>query len=105
MDNSAIYDKMRLFLQRENRMSESVKMGVLSYISWGIGLYYQKREQELKEYMSEPSIVTMIEGLLIRANIIDCKLELINLVIQEISKLPTINMAGVGKEVDKIVCS
>jgi hypothetical protein len=37
MEHSQIYDKMRLFLQREKRFDLAVRFGILSYMSWAVG--------------------------------------------------------------------
>jgi hypothetical protein len=49
-DESKIYDKMRLFLQREKRMDEAVAYGLLSYFSTVLWSYFEikKDEEELK---------------------------------------------------------
>lgn len=39
MDSSIIYDKMRLFLQREGKNKLAIKYGIFSYLFWAIGLY------------------------------------------------------------------
>lgn len=37
MDHSIIYDKMRLFLQREGKPELAIKFGIFSFLSWAIG--------------------------------------------------------------------
>lgn len=41
---SSVYDKMRLFLQREGKHKEAVIQGVLSYVFVALGRYYQARD-------------------------------------------------------------
>lgn len=103
MNHSAIYDKMRLFLQRENKPRESVKFGVFAYLSWGLGLHYQERKKELRTHISKSSIVAMLEGLLKKAKMPHLKNELVKIVMLEIKEFPNINLANIGKQIDQIV--
>jgi len=103
MNHSAIYDKMRLFLQRENKPRESVKFGVFAYLSWGFGLHYQERKKELRTHISKSSIVAMLEGLLKKAKMPHLKNELVKIVMLEIKEFPNINLANIGKQIDQIV--
>jgi len=45
LEHSAIYDAMRLFLQRENKNEKAVAFGVCSLMCWGISLYKQWNEK------------------------------------------------------------
>lgn len=103
MDHSAIYDKMRLFLQRENKPIESVKFGVLSHLSWGLGLYYQERKKELKTHISKSSIEAMLEGLLKKAKKPELRSELAKIIMLEIKEFPKIDLANIGRKVDQAV--
>lgn len=58
MTRSAIYDKLRLILQREKRYEEAVRYGVLSHLSWAQGLARQGRKEELTNLL-EPEAVAM----------------------------------------------
>lgn len=103
MDHSAIYDKMRLFLQRENKPRESVKFGVFSYLSWGLGLHYQERKKELRTHISKASIEAMIEGLLKKAKKPELKNELAKVIMLEIKEFPNIDLANIGRQIDQAV--
>jgi tetratricopeptide (TPR) repeat protein len=56
MDHATIYDKMRLFLQREGSLIPAVAYGVLSHCSWAIGLYRQQRKAELRSHVTKSTI-------------------------------------------------
>ena len=101
MDHSAIYVKMRLFLQRENKHKESVKFGVFSYLSWGLGLYYQERKKELRSHISKTSIELMLEKLLKKAKKPEDKNQMVKLVMSEINDFPNINLTNLGKQIDR----
>ena len=53
MNHSEIYDKIRLFLQKEERNDEAIKYGIFSHLSWASGLYLQKRRDEFKDFIGE----------------------------------------------------
>ena len=103
MDQSAIYDKMRLFLQREKKPRESVKFGVFSHLSWALGLHYQERKKELREHISKASIESMLEGLLKKAKKHEITKELVKVVMSEIKDFPDINLSSIGKQIDQAV--
>ena len=46
---SQIYDKMRLFLQREKKNDKAVSFGILSYLAYGKWLAYQAATEEFPE--------------------------------------------------------
>ncbi|MCP4582395.1 MAG: hypothetical protein GY839_12345 [candidate division Zixibacteria bacterium] len=103
MDHCAIYDKMRLFLQREKRFKKSIIFGIYSFISWGIGLYYQNRKDELKIYISNENMDKQISKLLKKAKIIDKKDEIINIIYTHINLLPKIDFKQLGNEISLII--
>src|SRR5258706_11179069 len=46
MARSDIYDKMRLFCQREGEAQAAIKYGILSHMQWLLGLHNQRRREE-----------------------------------------------------------
>ncbi|MHB1001171.1 MAG: hypothetical protein ACYC27_18160 [Armatimonadota bacterium] len=64
MGQSKTYDKMRLFLSREDRDNEAVKYSLLSVISWNIGLRRQKRSEEARSLASKSNIRSEVESLI-----------------------------------------
>jgi len=103
MDHSIIYDKMRLFLQREGRSKLAVKFGIFSYLSWAIGLYRQKRKDELKAYTSRETFEKTIRKLLKKAKKEDL-VEKISVIIEEqIKRLPNIDFRELTKRIDGII--
>lgn len=67
MDNSRVYDKMRLFLQREAQEKKAVQYGILSMISWARGLLRQDRVSEYNDYIQPSNVEGRIEKLLKKA--------------------------------------
>lgn len=56
MDQSIIWDKMRLFLQREGKYDYAIQFAIWSYVSWGNGLYEQNRNDEFHTYKLKANI-------------------------------------------------
>ena len=115
IDHSAIYDAMRLFLQREGKNESAVRFGILSYICWGISLYRQseskdedryfiiERKDRFKKDFSRENIELTVSKLLKKAK----KEELVDKVsaiIEEyIKKLPNIRLGELAEEIDRVV--
>ena len=103
IDHSAIYDGMRLFLQREGKSGSAVKFGGLSYICGAIGLYKQGRRDELKKYTSRENIESSVTKLLRKAKKEEL-VEKVSTIIEEyIKKLPSIRLGELAEEIDSVV--
>ncbi|MGI8545112.1 MAG: hypothetical protein ACR2MD_16765, partial [Aridibacter sp.] len=83
MEHSQIYDKMRLFLQRENKYDLAIRFGISSFISWAVGLHRQKRKSELKEYIERENIEVTVIALLRKAKKLKLKDKLTEVVESE----------------------
>lgn len=103
MEHSQIFDKMRLFLQREKKFDLAVRFGIWSYISWAIGLTRQRRNRELKSYLHKDNVHDCVETLVKKAKRTDLLEPLAALVINEIQYLPKIDIADFGRRIDEIV--
>lgn len=103
MDHSIIYDKMRLFLQREGKSDLAIRFGIFSYLSWAIGLYRQKRNDELKIYTSRESLENTVRKLLKKAKKEDL-IDKVTLIVEEqIRLLPNIDFGKLAKRIDEVV--
>jgi len=103
MDHSIIYDKMRLFLQREGKTELAVRFGILSYFSWAIGLYRQERKDELKTYTSRETFEETIKKLLKKAKK-ENLIEKINRIVEEqIKCLPNIDLGELARRIDGVI--
>jgi hypothetical protein len=103
MDHSIIYDKMRLFLQRERKSDLAVRFGIFSYLSWAIGLYRQKRNDELKTYTSRERFEDTIRKLLKKAKK-EYLIEKVSTIVEEqIKHLPNIDYGELAKRIDEVV--
>jgi len=98
---SKIYDKMRLFLQREKKYNKAVKFGIFSHVMWSMGLKKQKRKDELNELNTKASLHNIADRLLSKTNY-DCKNELVAIVSSTLEELPHIDLANLGKNIDKL---
>jgi len=103
MEHSRIYDKMRLCLQRRKQFDRAVRFGVLSFISWAIGLDRQQRGEELEDYVDVENIEANISPLLMKAKKQHLKDEVVSLVIAETKHLRRVDLDGLGNHVDAIV--
>jgi tetratricopeptide (TPR) repeat protein len=70
LDNSVIYDKMRLFLEREGKPLKAIDLGIQSFMSKVKGLRLLKRkekhiwEEDYNQYISEDNIEYTFKKLL-----------------------------------------
>lgn len=103
MEHSQIYDKMRLFLQRENKYDLAIRFGISSFISWAVGLHRQKRKSELKEYIERENIEVTVIALLRKAKKLKLKDKLTEVVESETKTLPDIDFADLVHKIDEIV--
>jgi hypothetical protein len=103
MEHSEIYDAMRLFLQREGKSESAVKFGALSYVSWCLGLYRQKRKDELKTYASHDSIASVVTKLLKKAKKEELTEKLVGILQNHINELPNSRMAELARKIDEVV--
>jgi len=103
MDHSKIYDKMRLFLQREKKADRAVRFGVWSYICWGRGLFAQKRWSELRGFFDEDSIRAALEPLLKKAKRLDVMDLLVISIVESTKEVSEIDLRIIGDNVDELV--
>jgi hypothetical protein len=103
MERCEVYDKMRLFLQREKKFDLAVRFRIWSCISWAVGLHRQKRNAELKYYISRGNIEANVITLLKKAKKLDLKNELVDIVIGETKQLPNVDFAALGRRIDTII--
>ena len=103
MDHSAVFNEMRLFLQREGKTESAVRFGVLSFICWAIGLYKQGREDDLKKHTSPENIESTVTKLLKKAKKEET-VEMVTAIVEEyIKKVPNIKLGELAEEIDKVV--
>lgn len=103
MSHSDIYDKMRLFLQREGRNDEAVKYGLFSHLSWASGLYLQSRRDEFKDFIDAETIDTVVTKLLKKAKKANLSEKVSNLIKHEIKNIPKIDFKALGSKVDSVL--
>lgn len=91
MHESKIYDKMRLFWQREKNPCEAISYGIYSLLLDALGLYRQKREVELNSIKDKSHIIERIIPLFKKANRLDLIDRVADIIIFELNKLPNIS--------------
>lgn len=103
MDHSIIYDKMRLFLQREGKNALAVQFGIFSFLSWAIGLNRQGRKEELRQHISKESIEETTMKLLKKAKKAERLGEITKIVEKQANALSKVDFHELGKSVDEII--
>jgi hypothetical protein len=103
MEHSKIYDKMRLFLQRENKSDKAVQFGVLSELSWIRGLYLQNRASELQHSVSEQTIRKTLEPLLKKARRPELTNRLVRVVLDEVQNPASIDLGRAARRVGELI--
>lgn len=98
-----IYDKMRLFLQREKKHQTAIIFGIFSYLKWTIAIYRQKRFAELKHYQDKKEIKEMLAPLLKKAQKENCIQDLTALVFNEANNPDKIDIATLNKNITAIM--
>lgn len=99
MHKAHIYDKMRLFLQREKDFDNAVSYGIFSLISQALGLYNQKRNNELKEISKISFITDVITPLLKKSKKLHLLNDLIYITQNQLNKLPNISFEQFKQEI------
>jgi len=102
MDHSIIYDKMRLFLQREGKNDLAVRFGTFSHIYWAIGLHKQTRRQEVEEHLSSDALRELIQGLLKKAKKSERVDELLGVISTQIARFPNIDFSTFAESIDAV---
>jgi hypothetical protein len=102
MYHSAIYDKMRLFLQREGSPIPAVAYGVLSHCSWAIGLYRQNRKAELQSHVMKSAIDKLTKHLLKQANRLDVQEQLSQYIFEKLRDIQGVGLDEVFSAVNSI---
>ncbi|KKL69963.1 hypothetical protein LCGC14_2109700 [marine sediment metagenome] len=103
MTRSQIYDKMRLFLQRENRPDEAIRFGIFSYLSWGEGLDAQGRLTELRQHRSVKSIEKRLGALLKKASKAKKNSDLSGLVAKSLREPESMDYDSIGELVANLL--
>jgi tetratricopeptide (TPR) repeat protein len=101
MELSAIWDKMRLFLQREGKNDYAVQFAVWSYLSWAVGLYMQKRGDELKAYKAETNIQKTLKTSLHKAGKEFLTDRLVKIISDSLNNLPVVDYKEIAKTVQQ----
>ena len=100
MDHSAVYDKIRLCLQREKRAREAVKFGILSTVCWEIGLKKQRRGGGF--YIPD-DVEDMLRPLLKKAKALELMDELVGIVARHVRSLTKTDLGALARDVDAVM--
>lgn len=103
MVESTIYDKMRLFLQRQKEYDKAISYGIYSILSHALGLYNQKRIEELKSYTDNEFITDKIVTLLKKAKKLDFLEAVVQITRIELNNLPNISFEHFSKKIETVL--
>lgn len=103
MEASIVYDKMRLFLEREGKKDAAVRYGVTSHMYWAIGLHMQDRMEELKEHIAREALEKKFGSLLKRAKEIQKLDAVISTFMKYVDQIPNVELERLSNAVDEIV--
>ncbi|MFZ0257946.1 MAG: hypothetical protein WAN46_20425 [Gammaproteobacteria bacterium] len=103
MDHREIYDGMRLFLQRAKKPKHAIKLGVMSYLSGMLGLYYQDRTGELERSLKEAAIKSMLERHLKRDGKLDLLDECTAIILADARDFPSVPIGETAEKVEKVI--
>lgn len=101
MLRSQVYDKMRLFLQREGRGKQAVGFGLMSSVCWATGLYYQKRRPELNEMLKHENLENAIRPLLRKAKQPDASPAIIQILRNALQDVPDVDLQSLVNAVHR----
>ena len=103
MFHSQVYDKMRLFLQRERKTELAVGHGLMSAVSWATGLYYQKRLSELESMLENENLESVVVPLLRKAKIPDIAPIIVGILRASLKQVPKVDMQGMVDEAQRAI--
>jgi len=98
MTHSIVYDKMRLFLQREKKVEKVVLFSMFSYLCWMKGLSLQSRRCEFKECIKRTAIELAMEPAIRTARMTNLAPQLVDIVEREAARAPHIDLRRVEEE-------
>jgi hypothetical protein len=103
MELSAIWDKMRLVLQREGKNDYALQFAVWSYLSWAVGLYIQKREGELKAYKAKTNIEKTLKTSLRKTGKEFLTDRLVKVISDSLNNLPVVDYKKIAETVREMI--
>ena len=104
MSRSTLFDKMRLFLQREKKNQLAEIFSIFSAMSWRVGLQRQDRVEELTELSSDEDVAEMISTLSAYTTPGTIKL-LCESVSNELRRLPKVDYDKMGRAMESVIAS
>lgn len=103
MVEANIYDKMRLFLQREKEFDKAVSYGAFSIICQALGLYNQKRTTEFNAVTERLHVIDRITSLLKKSKKVHLLEQVADVIQNDLMALPNISFEHFAKKIEVIV--
>jgi tetratricopeptide (TPR) repeat protein len=105
MDQGKVYDKMRLFLQREGKYLEAVVYATLQVLAFAKGLHLQKRQGEFAKHVTRKNIRLTLEPPLKKARGSLLLERLVDLVLDELGNISRLDLSTVAERVRELTRS
>jgi hypothetical protein len=99
-EDSIIYDKMRLFLQRENKNELAILFGIYSYLKYAIAMHRQNRNIELSSHKKE--IEEYLLPLLKKAKIENLLKDYLNAIKPMLNNIEKINFEEIKNKLSEL---
>ena len=104
MTRHLVFDKMRLFLQREKNEQLAEIFSIFAAVSWRVGLQRQDRIEELTDQSSDDDVPEMISKLEAYTSP-DIIKQLCEAVSGELRRFPDIDYNRMGRAMEKVMAS
>ena len=117
LEHSAIYDAMRLFLQRENKNEKAVAFGICSLMCRGISLcrqwnekgadsfFIQERKETFRKDYSPDNIRLTVAKLLKRADRMNLVDIITNITTEYVKNIPNVRLGKLMEDINRVFMS
>lgn len=96
-----VYDKMRLFLQRDRKSEEAVIYGIYAYLSKVTGYHMQGSHEGLATLVSREFIEKEVSPLLKKAKREDRTERIVQLIVDNLGKLPRLDFDAIREAIEQ----
>jgi hypothetical protein len=99
-DRSKIFDKMRIFLEREGRLDIAAVYNVFGHLCKGIALHKENRNRELRSWLSKGVCSDYIEQLKKYPGNLGAVQPVREAIMEELGRFPDVDFEKLGSRVD-----
>ena len=99
-DRAKIFDKMRLFLERDGKAEIAAVFGVFHMVCKGIGLFHEDRRKELKAWFSKTACTEYVAELKKYTGSLGRLQGIFYAVVEELGEYPNIDFEKLARRID-----